>query len=244
MKKIAFLLSFCLCACATQTVQVPKPYQYKEIQTPAFTLAAWVKEDSKTAPFHIYIEGDGRAYTNSGFPSSNPTPKNSLMRQMAFKDEAPNVAYIARPCQFVRDPVCSQKDWTIARFSPRAVASMASAIEKVSGARPVEIVAYSGGALLSGLVIVNYPEIKVKQWTTYAGLLNHSSWTKYKRLAPLTKSLDLEKLPNVPQMHYAGKKDKVIPVTLSVLWTNNQNLVIVPNATHQGPFVANYLQKM
>ena len=241
MKKITFLLSVCLCACATQTVQVPQRYQYKEIQTPSFTLAAWVKEDSKTAPFHIYIEGDGRAYTNSGFPSKNPTPKSQLMRQMAFADKAPNVAYIARSCQFVRDSVCTQEDWTIARFSPRAVVSMATAIKKVSGLRPVKIFAYSGGALLSGLVIVNYPEIKVKKWTTYAGLLNHSSWTQYKRLAPLTKSLDLIQLPLVPQMHYAGKKDKVIPIKLSILWTNNRNLVIVPNATHQGPFVTNSL---
>ena len=241
MKKIAFLFSFCLYACATQTVQVPKRYQYKEIQTPAFTLAVWVKEASATDSFHIYIEGDGRAYTNSGFPSSNPTPKNSLMRQMAFADKAPNVAYIARPCQFVKDPVCSQKDWTTARFSPQAVMSVAEAMKRIVGERPVKIYAYSGGALLSGLIIENYPEIKIQKWTTYAGLLNHASWTKQKKLAPLTGSMDLEQLPAVSQTHYVGGKDKVIPVKLSVLWTNNQNLVIVPNATHQGPFVTNYL---
>lgn len=237
MRKIYFLCIVLLGACATQPLQAPKRYQYKELHTPAFTLAAWVKEASATAPFHIYIEGDGRAYTNSGRPSRNPTPKGVLMRQMAFEDNAANVAYIARPCQFVNDPVCTQKDWTTARFSPRVVASMAEAIRQIVGQRPVEIYAYSGGALVSGLIIENYPEIKTQKWVTYAGLLNHKSWTERQKLAPLTGSMDLEQLPQVAQTHYAGAKDKVIPLKLSVLWTNNKNLIIIPRATHQGPFV-------
>ena len=237
IKKIYFLLTVFLGACATQTVQVPQTYQYKEIHTPAFTLAAWVKQTSAVAPFHVYIEGDGRAYTNSGFPSSNPTPTSQLMRQMAFADKAPNVVYLARPCQFVQDSRCTQKDWTTARFSPRAVVSVAAAIKKIVKQAPVEIYAYSGGALLSGLIIENYPEIKTQKWITYAGLLNHTSWTKYKKLAPLTESMDLKKLPCVAQTHYVRKKDKVIPLKLSQQWTNNQNLVVLPKATHSGPFV-------
>ncbi len=237
MRKIYFLLLLFTAACASQPLQTPKRYQYAELHTPAFTLATWVKEASATTPFHIYIEGDGRAYTNSGFPSKNPTPKNSLMRQMAFEDNAANVAYIARPCQYVADPVCTQKDWTTARFSPKAVMSVAEAMKRIVGDRPVEIYAYSGGALLSGLIIENYPEIKIQKWTTYAGLLNHTSWTKQKKLAPLTGSMDLEQLPAVSQTHYVGGKDKIIPLKLSVLWTNNQNLVIVPHATHKGPFL-------
>ena len=234
----SFLAILFIGACTTATVQAPRRYQYKEIHTAAFTLAAWVKQASATAPFHIYIEGDGQAYTRNGFPSKDPTPQSKLMRNMAFKDDSPNVAYLARPCQFVKDPVCTQKDWTTARFSSQAVASMATAIQKIAGELPAEIYAYSGGALLSGLIIANYPEIKVTHWTTFAGLLNHTSWTKQKKLAPLTGSLELEQLPNVPQTHYVGKKDKIVPLKLSVLWTNNQDLVIVPKATHQGPFLS------
>ncbi len=236
MKKLYFLLAFFTCACATHPLQAPQAYQYKEIRTPGFILAAWVKETSATAPFHIYIEGDGKAYNNSGLPSQNPTPKSTLVREMAFEDTAPNVAYLARPCQFVKDTRCRAEDWTTARFSPRAVASTAAAIQRLSKNRPVYLYAYSGGALLSGLVIANYPQIPVKHWTTYAGLLNHSSWTKYKHLAPLTGSLDLQQLPKVPQMHYAGEKDKVIPPELSSQWTNNKHLMILPKVTHRGPF--------
>jgi len=237
MKNIILFLTIFLGACAsTSTVQMPRWYQYREIQTPKFTLAAWVKETSKQDPFHIYIEGDGRAYDSNGFLTKDPTPTSALMRKMAIADKSPNVAYLARPCQFVKDSVCSKEDWTTARFSPRAVASTAVAIQKIAKGHPVQIYAYSGGALLSGLVINNYPEIKVQRWTTFAGLLNHSSWTDYKKLKPLKGSLDLQELPRVPQVHYVGKKDKVVPLKLSVLWTQNKNLVILPKATHKGPF--------
>ncbi len=236
MKCISLFLLLFVGGCAT--IQVPSAYTYREIKTPGFTLAAWVKDTDTKASFHVYLEGDGRAYTNSGFPSHDPTPKSGLMRQKAFKDSAPNVAYLARPCQFVKDSMCTQKDWTTSRFSPQIVASVATALMQIVGDRPVELYAYSGGALLSGLVIANYPEIKVTQWTTYAGLLNHSSWTAYKHLAPLRGSLDLQQLPNVPQTHYVGGKDKVVPLKLSVLWTGNKNLVIVPDSTHHGPFVS------
>ena len=231
-----FLLISLFCVCGCVTLKTPAEYQYKEIKTSAFTLASWVKQTDTKSPFRIYIEGDGRAYTKSGYPSANPTPHGMLMRKMAFEDNSPNVAYLARPCQFVKDDTCTPKDWTTERFSPRAVKSMAQAVNHITGGKTAQLYGYSGGALIGGLLIANYPQIKVTKWVTYAGLLNHTSWTKYHKLAPLTGSIDLEKLPDVPQTHYAGGKDKIIPPKLSILWTDNKNLVILPKSKHSGPF--------
>ena len=237
MKYFIFIFLLYLCGCVT--LKTPAEYQYKEIATPSFTIAAWVKESNKTELFHIYIEGDGRAFTKSGYPSNNPTPHSVLMREMAFKDKATNVAYLARPCQFVKDDICKQKDWTTERFSASAVDSIAEAVKQITGKRPVELYGYSGGALISGLIIENYPQIKVQKWITYAGLLNHKSWTEKQNLAPLSGSMDLEKLPDVPQIHYVGGKDKVIPPELSKQWTGNKNLIILPKSTHNRPFPQN-----
>ena len=239
MKRIFLCLAVFLGACASSsTVQMPRWYQYREIETPKFTLAAWVKETSAQDPVHIYIEGDGRTHDVLGFPSANPTPTSDLVRQMALDDKASNVVYLARPCQYVKDSICSKKDWTTARFSPYAVMSMALAIQKIAKGRPVQIYAYSGGALISGLIINNYPEIKVQHWTTFAGLLNHTSWTSYHQKEPLTGSLDLVQLPSVPQTHYAGQRDTVVPLALITEWTQNKNLIILPKATHNGPFIS------
>ena len=49
---------------------------------------------------NIYIEGDGRAWLNKNRPSLDPTPKNSLALKLAEIDPAPNVIYLARPCQY------------------------------------------------------------------------------------------------------------------------------------------------
>jgi len=234
MKKLSLLLLFTLVGCAS--VKAPADFSYREIQTPFFTLAAWVKESSPNATFRVYIEGDGHAFTSTGKPSSNPTPTADTMRKLAFSDPAINVAYIARPCQFVKDSTCTQQDWTIGRFSPQAVTSVATAIKQITGKRDVIIYAYSGGALISGLVINNFPEIPVRKWITYAGLLNHTSWTEYKNLPPLTISLDLNELPAVPQVHYVGEKDKIIPLELSKKWTQGHKLVILPKVGHNGPF--------
>ncbi len=234
MKKLPLLLLFTLVGCAT--VKAPADFSYREIQTPFFTLAAWVKETSPNATFRIYIEGDGRAFTSTGKPSNNPTPTSDTLRKMAFANTSANVAYIARPCQFVTDDSCSQEDWTTGRFSPQAVTSMATAIKQIAGKREVIIYAYSGGALISGLVINNFPEIPVRKWITYAGLLNHTSWTEYKNLPPLTGSLDLTQLPELPQVHFIGDKDKVIPLELSKQWTQGHKLVILKNVGHNGPF--------
>jgi len=231
MKKLFIFLTFGLCGCAS--VSVPTAYQYREIQTPQFTLAAWVKETSPNAPFQLYIEGDSAA--SSAF-SSKVMPKSRLMRQMAFADKSANVAYVARPCQFVQDPFCDGVDWSTARFAEPAVRSLAFAIGQIIGKRDATVYAYDGGALLSGLVIKNYPELKVRKWITYAGLLNHTSWTEYRKLPPLTQSLDLEQLPNVPQGNLVGEKDKVIPLKLSEKWTVGKKLVIVPGVSHNGPF--------
>lgn len=56
----------------------------------------------------IYIEGDGRAFDIDGQPTSDPTPRGTMLREIAFGDTHPNVVYLGRPCQFVTNSACRQ----------------------------------------------------------------------------------------------------------------------------------------
>lgn len=112
----------------------------------------------------------------------------------------------------------------------------ADAIKQIAQDKEIVLIGYSGGALLSGLIIQNYPDLKIKKWITIAGVLNHSDWTNFFGDNPLTKSLDLDSLPLVEQEHYAGAKDKIVPLELSKKWTKDKNLIIAPKANHSGPF--------
>ena len=137
------------------------------------------------------------------------------MRDLVARDLGPNVAYVARPCQFIVSPACDESDWTDGRFSHDIVDAMAGAIKEIAARRPVVLIGYSGGGLMAGLVINRHPEIKVKKWITIAGVPNHTAWTEHFGDSPLTKSLDLDTLPRVPAVHYIGARDRVVPPELS-----------------------------
>ena len=232
MKKILALLLLCGC----QGIAVPKTFMYREIQTETYKLASWQKITDKSQPIRIYIEGDGYAFNHAGQPTKNPTPQGTFLRKIVFNDPNPNVVYLARPCQFVKDDKCSQKDWTTGRFSQQIVNSTTQAIEKISEKQPITLIGYSGGALLSGLVIEQNSKLSVKKWITLAGVLNHTKWTEDLNLPPLKDSVDLEKLPTIPQLHLIGDKDKTVSYKLTESLLNKENLIIIPNAKHDSGY--------
>ena len=154
------------------------------------------------------------------------------MRDMATRDASANVVYMARPCQYVTSPQCNVSDWTDGRFSEPIVSVMSDAVHHVAQNRPIVLIGYSGGAMISGLIIQNNPDLPVKQWITIAGVLNHTDWSNYFNDAPLSKSLDMNVLPAISQMHYIAQGDSVVPNELSYRWTGGKNLTVITDATH------------
>ena len=232
MKKFLFVL-FCVvfCGCAHQFV-MPENYEYKIEKNTQHTLATWQKISNTNQPIHIYVEGDGHAFYANGRPTADPTPRDSFVRNLVANDSYENVVYIARPCQFINDSNCDVSMWTNGRFAQNNIDSVATTIKAIAGNRPVVLIGYSGGALITGLVIQQNKDIKIKKWSTIAGVLNHHDWTKYFGDTSLDESIDMDSLPNVSQIHYVGDKDDVVPVALSKKWVPADKLKIVPNATH------------
>lgn len=211
---------------------MPYDFSYKVISAGDFDIVTWQKINDHGAPVHIYIEGDGHSFNAYGLPTDNPTPNGTVVRDLALADDSPNVIYMARPCQFIMSDSCTQTDWTDGRFSERVIDSMATAVRKVAGGRPVILIGYSGGAMISGLIIQNNPDIDVIKWITVAGVLNHSDWTEYFGDTPLMKSMDLNVLPDVAQVHYIAEKDEVVPAFLSNKWIVGKQKIIIPGALH------------
>lgn len=237
MKKIIIIFLLVLTACASR-VEAPTGFEYREITTKPYLLASWQKISNPNAPVRVYIEGDGYAFNHNGQPTSNPTPKGHFMRDLAFNDPNPNVVYLARPCQYVEDEQCSYSNfaWTTGRFSKAVVDSMSSAVEQVSQGKPVILIGYSGGAMISGLMIGRNPNMDVKKWITIAGVLNHGAWTGYHKVRPLIDSLEMNSIPNVAQIHFAGEKDTVVPPELIQSAAPRNSVYIVSSATHNTGF--------
>ncbi len=230
MRKV--LLFFALYGCATAW-KPTADFKFVPVKSNDYEIATYQKITKPKSDIHIYIEGDGRAFDAYGRPASDPTPRGTMMRDLAMRDKSANVVYMARPCQFIMSSACSDTDWTDGRFSAKIIDSMATAIKKVAGRRKIVLIGYSGGAMVSGLVIEKYPNVPIKQWVTVAGVLDHAAWTNYFGDAPLTKSLNLRKMPNVPAKHYIGEDDKVVPNELSRRAIGKTGeIIVVPNAGH------------
>jgi len=227
-----FVAVLLLTGCVASHWGAPPDFGYVIVDAGEYEIATWQKITDSAAPVRIYIEGDGRAFDGHGRPTHDPTPHGRLVRDLAAADMSANVVYMARPCQYVMSSACDVTDWTDGRFSSRIIDSMTSAIQQIARGRPVVLIGYSGGAMISGLIIEQNPDLNVHEWITVAGVLNHADWTGYFGDTPLTNSLNMNKLPRVPARHYVAERDKVVPRALSQRWGGDENLIIVPNATH------------
>lgn len=241
IKLIGILLLLAGCT----SVAVPSDYVYKEVKTRDFTIATWQKVTNPTAPYKIYIEGDGYAFNSYGKPTQDPTPKGTFVRKLAFGDNSPNVIYLARPCQYFKSPICSKRHWTTARFAPEIIKAEFDAIKQIVGDNQVILIGFSGGAQIAGLIATAKNGLNIKKIITVAGNLDHLSWTQYHNLPPLNESMNLEsyrtQFANIPQIHYVGTNDKVIPPILVKEFIGNNDLIVeIDGASHNSGWASIY----
>ena len=211
---------------ASSKTLTDKGFQEIFLKTDDFVIYSVYRIKDSGAPLVVYIEGDGLAWKNRRTLSSDPTPRHKLVQALAALDDAPNIAYLARPCQYVprREPRAgewSEKHydpvyWSSKRFSEEVIHSMDQALTLLAGLRRSEkiyLVGYSGGGAVAVLVAARRNDIAGIR--TIAGNLDPNYVNDYHHVSPLTGSLDpmdvAEKIKNIPQRHYIGSKDKVVP---------------------------------
>jgi len=193
-------------------------FKYTEIRTSFFTLATFHRTNAN-GDVSIYIEGDGFAYVTPSKLSDNPTPITPTGLILAASDLGGNVIYMARPCQFVelkREQYCSKDYWSTHRFAEEVVSSYDQALDQIKESglgRKFNLVGYSGGGAVAVLLAARRDDIGSLR--TVAGYLDHIALNKEKGVAPLWGSLDpmraAASLTGIPQVHYSGAGDKVIP---------------------------------
>lgn len=218
------------------------------VETGQFELTGYQRfADRSTGEVSIYIEGDGLAFVNETTISRDPTPRDPVSLRLAVRDPSPNVAYLARPCQYqskARLSRCSYVYWTNGRFAPVTIREMNTAIDAIvraSAAQRVRLYGYSGGGAAAALIAAQRND--VVSLVTAAAPLDHGAWTRIKRFSPLDRSLDAidvaPRLAKVPQVHFVGSDDTVVPRAVvenfarAVLRNGGTaRVVTVPNTDH------------
>jgi hypothetical protein len=214
----------------------------EDFHTSFFDIRTYHKFDTKKYILKIYIEGDGFAWIDRYTMSSNPTPINPVALKLALNDNNSNIAYIARPCQYILNKLCNKEYWGNKRFSSEVINSINQTITKLkkeSNAKSIKLIGFSGGGAIVTLVASLRNDIV--HITTIAGNLNHKLLHKYHKIPPMDKSLNpidiALKISNIPQIHYIGEKDTVIPKIIAKSFKDASNnnkikIIIIPNATH------------
>ncbi len=169
----------------------------------------------------VYLEGDGRGVVR-GRVTDDPTPSRAMGFELARWDPAPLVLYLARVGQFQPSQTgqAYQPYWANKRLAEEAVSAASRAIDKAkadSGASQIHLVGYSGGGGLALLLAQRRSD--VLSLVTVAGLLDTQWWVEEKKFQPLTGSLNPARqallLTNLPQIHFYGRDDEIIPPQMS-----------------------------
>ena len=163
----------------------------------------------------VYIEGDGLAWRTPRQISEDPTPLNPLGLKLALQDPTPSLLYLARPCQFIRDPDCGPKDWTSHRFSPQVLKAFTLVLDGIKKRyKPSGFVlfGYSGGGGIAALLAAHRSD--VAGLVTIAGNLDIEKWVQIHGLTPLDGSLNpadyTKALEKIPQYHWVGGQDRIL----------------------------------
>ena len=210
----------------------------------------WDKASDKVATF--YIEGDGLAWLDRRTPSGDPTPLNPMALKLAIQDDAPNVVYLARPCQYTKmlnGTLCPPQNWLSARFSPNIVAAMNDAIDSIKRQHAIEkinLVGYSGGGAIAILLTARRDDVLTLR--TVAGNLDTDSFTRIHKTSPLAASLNpasvAQKISTIPQLHFIGGQDEIVPLDIFTDFQRHMTTrtgcvghIIVPTASHDEGWV-------
>ena len=233
---------------AAARVALEAGWQRLDLDAGVFVLAAFLPPAlGRTETLTVYIEGDGMAWIDGSTPSFDPTPRDPLALRLAVRDPRGQAVYLARPCQYVEGEDrrgCETRYWTGHRFASEVIAASNEAISQLKAryaARKLELVGYSGGGAVAALVAARRGD--VARLVTVAGNLDTTAWTAGHRLTPLRGSLNPAdawlSLAPIPQRHYVGAEDPVMPPRYAQSYARRfpadrqPEIVIVPGFDHR-----------
>ena len=188
------------------------------VKTGPFDLFTLMRTANSGATLTVYIEGDGRAFLTRRQVSPDPTPRRPVGLRLALADPAPNVLYLARPCQYAEiasRPPCNPRYWTTARFSPEVIGALSAAIDSAKAAlqsKSVELVGYSGGGGAAALVASRRDD--AGRLITIAANLDTDLWARSLGVSPMKLSRNpatiAAAIRHIPQLHLAGSDDEIV----------------------------------
>ena len=220
-------------------------FEKEYVKTDLCTLTTFCRFRSPGDPITIYIEGDGAAWKSRNERSLDPTPRHSIVLELAAIDPSGNVAYFARPGQLTESgvPDCDPAYWSEKRFSGEVVSTINSAIDNLkikSQSKEINLIGYSGGAAIA--VIIAARRNDVMSLRTIAGNLDPEAVNRYHRVSPIGSTSNptefAAKIAYIPQRHFVSASDSVVPISITESFARKiddqryESITIVEGTSH------------
>jgi len=205
-----------------ERLATPSFMHKREIPAGPFRLTAYERVRKQGQAANIYIEGDGQAFFSYGVPAIDPTPINPVALHISTRDLAPNVIYLARPCQYSgmidKDIACNKHYWSDARYGKTTVGAMNSALDDIKKRYAItgfNLVGYAGGGAMAALVAAERKDILSLR--TIAAPLDTTIPTLGHKVPNLSLSMNpvtvAAQIADIPQNHFLGEWDRFVGVT-------------------------------
>jgi hypothetical protein len=212
------------------------------VKTEYFSHKVYKNNRPSSTVLHIYLTGDGLPWMAGVVPSTDPTPRDTIIFKLIEQDESAALI-LGRPCYhgLAHEALCDPSLWTNMRYGSLVIDSLSIAIEQLSEqyqTTNLVLIGYSGGGALAVLLAEKIPNVSAV--ITIGANLNTQLWTQHHQMLPLSGSINPVERPDLPitvmQKHYVGSEDKIIPVSLLETYTEGHqasDLVIIDNYDHQ-----------
>lgn len=241
MKKFIYacFISALLASCTTAP-NLPG-YQKAEIPGDRIMLATWTKNVKPAQKLRIYIEGNA---VTGGLFDKYAKVEHPVAMQLALKDDYPYIIYLGRPCYYVEQKACRPIAWEEGKYMPEIVDEMKAAIERIQKKyriTDIELIGYDGGGTLAMLLAARLKNAKVNV-ITIGGILNTEHYALFHDEQYPKDSLNPANerflLSAIPQVHYVGGKDNVMPLAFTQDFVKKMpkplsvKIKALPNADH------------
>ncbi len=204
---------------------VPNGMFERAIPADPYMITAFERVHSKNTLANVYIEGGPMVWDDFLKERETATPMNPLALHMSTRDLAPNVIWLARPCQFAYSPkidgsACTREEWANGRFSLTNLRAMNTALDNIKkrhGITGFNLIGVHDGA---GVAIHLAAARKdVKSLRTVAGMVDTDTFKQvyapdyYETTTGKTSNnpaMHAEHLARIPQHHMIGEWDDVV----------------------------------
>ncbi len=219
-----------------------------------FRLRGYQRTGQPGLPLTVYIEGDGFAWKARHRLSDDPTPTDPLALRLALRDPAANLAYLARPCQYLSPEGlarCAPDYWSDKRYAEEVIVAADAALTQLRAraqANGLHLVGYSGGAAVAALVAARRRD--VLSLRTVAGNLDHAALTTRHGVTALDGSLNAidlaAQLSALPQRHFVGGNDRIVPADIARGFVNRLEsnrcavIEVIAPASHDAGWVEDW----